>query len=168
MPPLPIEHLQQLILEKLDQIENRQSATARAVRSLAEGLTRGEKYRQNIGERLSSLEGVVAATGMQGLERVSAHDLADSVPPEVINKARSILWDRHNGKPDALPEPPDSNGQHHHHRKDDSITFEVDKAGDTRLQSNIKIKTLAAWGVAAVLGALHVWRMIADALHHPH
>ncbi len=203
--------LQQLIFERLDSIDNRQSsllerqgaiaerqnaiaassrsiaegqasllerqgAIARATRNIADGLSTSEGRFQTADQRWDAIQSAaLAALGDQAkrdLSLVTAHELAGAVKPEVINKARNIQWARKRGEPEPLPDAPESPEalvpMHHHRRKDDSITFKTDAHGDTRLQSNIKVKTLAGWAVAAILGGLHVWQLIANALHGGH
>ena len=160
----------QFLVEKLDYLGSRQGAIARATTNLADGLSSAETRHQIDGERWTNIQGAalsaLAERERQDLSVITAHDLAGSAPPEVINKARAIQWARKKGEPEPLPDAPDEAvALHHHRRKDDSIAFEVDKSGDTRMKTNIKLKTLAGWGVAIILGGIHVWKLIAEAIH---
>lgn len=163
------DQLEQLF-EKIETVVSKQGATTKSVRALAEDLSNAED--EIIGALSMRLDRIEHANIQTILSRITAEELADYAPNAAICGARNIQWARRRGEADPLPPAPvdlvprhdGSGGGNRRRRDEDSLVVKTDRSGATRVQANLKAKTIAAWLLAAISFVLGAYHMVSEHL----
>lgn len=185
-----LQQLLEFLTDQFQESRKAQGATASTVRSLTTALRDADRTRQTEDDKFESVRlsneqmrtAVLALIGHvspRDFSKISAEDLLDLVPIEIIRGARDVHWARSKQQGLPLPPPPNvptmiaqetSSGHveivpviHAHRRKDDSVTIKRGSDGKTRIKASVEAKTIAGWIMAFITFAIFAWREIQHA-----
>lgn len=172
-----IEDLLEDLSQRLQEQTERQKATARAVTTLADGLSSADRAGRRRDEEIQ--EGLLSTLAIAGELRsgtaeiiaimsdirlksdpgqLTAQEIADLVPHAVICEARQIQFAR--GEANSLPAPlPPAPA-----KEDDSLTVQAHPDG-ARIRGSIKAKTLAGWAFGVAMLIWNIWHTISNGGH---